>query len=179
MIAGAVVGLRAIEPEDLDQLLIWRNRPENRRYFREYREIPLSAQREWFERMLNDGSCAMFAIVHEDWLVGATGLCNIDWLRRSAEVSLYVGDGYIDSVYAPDALHALLVYGFDELGLRRIYAETYAFDVHKQALLLDAGFRQEGVLRDAHIAEGSWHDSYIYSLLSHELDEDTGHGTSW
>lgn len=39
MLTGKRTGLRAIEQQDLNQLLEWRNQPEYRRYFREYREL--------------------------------------------------------------------------------------------------------------------------------------------
>ena len=37
MLKGKIVGLRAIEEDDLEVLLNWRNQPEYRRFFREYR----------------------------------------------------------------------------------------------------------------------------------------------
>ena len=37
MITGNFVGLRAIEHEDLASFLEWRNKPDLRRNFREYR----------------------------------------------------------------------------------------------------------------------------------------------
>ena len=39
MLTGELTGLRAIEEEDLPELLSWRNDPRMRRYFREYREL--------------------------------------------------------------------------------------------------------------------------------------------
>ena len=45
MIRGKKVALRAVEKEDLPYLMEWRNRPEYRQYFREYRELNLSTRR--------------------------------------------------------------------------------------------------------------------------------------
>ena len=45
MLSGKHVGLRAIELADLPQLLEWRNKPEFRQYFREYRELNTEQQR--------------------------------------------------------------------------------------------------------------------------------------
>jgi len=39
MLKGNYVGLRAIECSDLPKLMSFRNRPEYRRFFREYREL--------------------------------------------------------------------------------------------------------------------------------------------
>ena len=52
MLEGQVVGLRAIERADLEPLREWRNRPEFRRYFREYREISPDMQQRWYETVV-------------------------------------------------------------------------------------------------------------------------------
>ena len=64
MIKGKYVGLRAIEKTDLPQLLEWRNKPELRRYYREYRELGIDHQTQWFQsKVINDNSTVMFAII--------------------------------------------------------------------------------------------------------------------
>ena len=46
MIKGQHTALRAIEREDLPSLLSWRNDPDLRKYFREYRELNFQQQRK-------------------------------------------------------------------------------------------------------------------------------------
>lgn len=175
MIEGGSVGLRAIEREDLSTLLEWRNRPALRRYFREHRELGAVQQQRWFETaVLGDPSTEMFAIVERgraERLLGACGLCYIDWVNRTADFSIYIGrDGlYIDRIWAPDAGRALLAYGFGELGLHRVWCEIYDFDEAKQRLLPALGFTLDGRHREAHWAEGGWHDSLFYGILDREF----------
>jgi RimJ/RimL family protein N-acetyltransferase len=173
MLLGDHVGLRAIERADLPVLLAWRNQPEFRRYFREYRELSGEHQNRWFENVvMGDCSTRMFAI--EDLaagrLLGACGLCYIDWVNRNADFSIYIGaDGlYIDELYALDAARVMARYGFDELGLHRLWAEIYDFDTSKSAFFERLGFSLEGRHRQTHWSEGRWHDSFYYSLLAHE-----------
>ena len=52
MIIGKRIGLRALEQEDLSLLRDWRNREHYRMYFREYRELNLDNQRQWFEKQV-------------------------------------------------------------------------------------------------------------------------------
>jgi len=78
MLKGNLVGLRAIEKTDLTQLLQWRNIPEFRRFFREYRELSNENQLLWFEKyVMDDPNTIMFAIVElaTEKLIGACGLC--------------------------------------------------------------------------------------------------------
>jgi hypothetical protein len=182
VILGELIGLRAIEHDDLELLRGWRNRPELRRYFREHRELTPADQEAWYERSGVDPRTSMFAIVDPNGkpspLLGAAGLCNFDWVRRSAELSLYIGvdELYIDDRYAPDALRVLLQYGLDELGLHRIWAEVYSFDDRKARLYESFGFQLEGRHRDCHFTGGQWHDSLYFGLLEGEQgpSEDTG-----
>ncbi|MGC7870273.1 GNAT family N-acetyltransferase [Desulfosporosinus sp. SYSU MS00001] len=173
MLKGKFVGLRAIERQDLAQLQEWRNRPEYRRYFREYREIGMDAQNIWYEKkVLQDPNIRMFSIVElaTDRLLGACGLCYIDWVNRTADFSIYIGADnlYIDSMFAPDSGKVLLDYGFDELGLHRIWAEIYDFDESKKVLFKTLGFKLDGRHRETHWAEGKWNDSLFYGYLSTE-----------
>lgn len=171
MLCGADVGLRAIEREDLAQLLAWRNKPHFRRYFREYRELSMANQQHWYEQIvLSDPAVRMFSIVslNDDALLGACGLCYIDWVRRSADFSIYIGhdDLYVDDNLAADAAQVMRRYAFDELNLHRLWAEVYAYDERKIALFESLGFSIDGRFRDNHFDDGRWHDSLFYSQLS-------------
>jgi RimJ/RimL family protein N-acetyltransferase len=170
MINGLHTSLRAIEEEDLPQLLIWRNMPELRRYFREYRELNQQQQLRWFnEKVNNDITTRMFSIVdHQGNLLGAAGLCYIDWVNRNADFSIYIGRDnlYIDLKYAPDAAKKIIKYGFEELGLNRLWSEIYSYDQSKVKFFNELGFHLDGKHRQTHWAENKWHDSLFFSLLA-------------
>lgn len=173
MIVGKFVGLRAIEYDDLYKFLEWRNKPELRINFREYKELNFSNQENWFNNVvLNSQNNIMFAIVNLDnnELIGACGLNYIDWVNRNADLSIYVGvdDLYIDDKFAPDATELLLEYGFNELNLHRIYVEIYDIDLKKQKLLETLNFTFDGLLRETHWTDGKWCNSLFYSILKEE-----------
>jgi RimJ/RimL family protein N-acetyltransferase len=176
MLSGELVGLRAVERADLPQLLEWRNAPQLRRYFRERYELGMGDQLAWFERVSAPGvrarDAVMFAIVRlpEGELVGACGLCYLDWISATAELSIYIGAGlaYVEDALAPDACGILIDYAFDELNLRRLWVEVFAFDRAKAALLESLGFALEGTQRGHRFEAGSYHDSLLYGLLRDE-----------
>jgi len=147
VLRGEHVGLRAIEEKDLKTLLDWRNQPEFRRYFREFRELNYTQQLAWFETtVLGDPQTHMFSIIDlkSGKLLGACGLCYIDWVNRNADFSIYIGvDGlYIDDRLAVDAARLLVRYAFDELNLHRLWAEIYDFDEAKKVFFSLLGFIQ-------------------------------------
>jgi len=176
MISREYTYLRAIEKEDLPQLMKWRNNPELRKFFRETNEINSLNQNKWFE-MVNDKYSIhkMFAIVEKDTneLLGACGLCYIDWINRSADFSIYLGykDLYIDDKYALDAAKSMIAYGFNILNLHRLWAEIYSIDEKKQFFFNTLNFRLDGELRETYWYNQQWHNSLFYSILNVEDNE--------
>ncbi len=177
MVMGKKVYLKAIEREDLPYLMNWRNRPDFRKYFREYREINSDMQEKWYEnKVINDNSTIMFSIkdIENNQLLGCCGLCYINWIHRYADLSLYIGwnNEYIDNKgYALEACELLFNYAFNELNLNKIWTEIYEFDNKKKKLYESMGFKVDGILRQNYFYDGKWWNSYILSLLKDEIYE--------
>lgn len=171
MLKGNIVGLRALEETDLETLLEWRNQPDYRRFFREYRELNHRNQQMWFEqKVVNDEHTLMFSIIELETgeLIGACGLCYIDWINRCADFSMYIGKDrkYIDDFYAIDAGKILIMYGFDELNLHRLWSEIYETDDKKKRMFELLGFTFEALHKSTHWTSGKWVDSLYYRLLN-------------
>ena len=174
MLKGKNLSLFAVEKEDLQQLRDWRNDPNFRKYFREYRDLILSQQQKWFEtQVVNDNSTLMFSIRRneDNSLLGCCGLVYINWVHRHADLSLYIGfdDKYIDDEgYAEESCKLILNYAFNELCLNKIWTEIYEFDEKKKLLYDKFSFKQDGLLRQNYWYDGQWWDSRILSILSSE-----------
>jgi len=175
MILGQKIALRAIDKKDLPQFMEWRNNPDFRKHFREYRELNLEMQEQWFDALMTNNKTIMFSIVSNDdnkELLGCCGLCYINWIQRNADLSLYIGwqNSYIDDRgYAEEACMLLFKYAFGELCLNKLWTEIYEFDNLKNDLYLRLGFNQDGLLRQHYFNDNSWWDSRIMSLLSSEF----------
>jgi RimJ/RimL family protein N-acetyltransferase len=174
MLKGQHIYLTAIEKEDLIQLKAWRNNSDFRKNFREYLEINNEMQLSWFEKTVNnDKNTIMFSIrdIQNDELIGCCGLCYINWIHRYADLSFYIGKNnlYVDDKYAPDAVNQLLDYGFNKLGLNKIWTEIYQFDCKKIDFLKKTHFNEDGCLRENYFYDGKWWDSIVFSLLKNEF----------
>ena len=170
MIDGKLVGLRALESEDLPLLKDWRNIPSFRRNFREVRELNNYNQETWFDvtnKSRND-FMFMFTRLSDGIPLGAGGLLYINWIIRSADFSFYIGydNLYIDDLgYAEDATNLLLSYGFNNLNLNKIWMELYEFDHKKLTFFKEKfNFKVDGVLRDNCFEDGQYWNSFIISL---------------
>lgn len=171
MLMGDLIYICPVERDDLEKLREWRNNPDFRKYFREYREIGKEQQEAWFQsKVLSDPSTLMFSIRKKDdhQLLGCCGLCYINWVHKNADLSLYIGWNlsYIDvEGFAEEACRLLFNYGFKELGLKKIWTEIYEFDQLKYELYSWLGFAQDGLLRSQYFWDGKWWDSRMLSLL--------------
>lgn len=171
MLKGKKVNLRAVEKDSIEQFRQWRNRPELRRYFREYRELSSTMQNAWYEnRVLSDDKQVNFEIRFKDTLIGHCGLYYIDWIHRHAEFGIYIGDdSFRSGGFGSDALRTLVKYGFNDLNLNKIWCEVYtnndALDIYRHI-----GFTDEGVLRQHYYNEGKYWDSTMLSMLKSECE---------
>ena len=62
MIKGKKIFLTSVEEDSLEQMRNWRNEPELRKYFREYREISQTMQQAWYKKILIDEKQVNFEI---------------------------------------------------------------------------------------------------------------------
>jgi len=170
MLKGKITGLRALEKEDLILLRDWRNNSDFRKNFREHRELNMQNQENWFNRTYSNPNDFMFIIVdlENNEPIGACGLLYTNWINRSTDFSFYIGysELYIDDVYAYDAAHTLIKYGFEELNLNKIWMELYEYDHKKINFFKEKfNFHVDGKLRQNAFSEGKYWDSFIISLL--------------
>ena len=176
MIKGKLVGLRAVEREDLSLFRDWRNIVEFRRCFREVRELSLSDQEGWFDSLRKTKHINfMFTIVDlkTNLPIGAAGLLYVNWINRAGDFSFYIGEGesYIDDKgLAREAASLLIDYGFKNLNLHKIWMELYEFDKKKiDFFKTEFNFKQDGLLRDNCFEDGRYWNSLIISLLAKEF----------
>lgn len=171
MIEGKLIYLSAVEREDIQQLREWRNNPELRKNFREFREINTEMQNKWYENTVMSAKDQVYFSIKrksDNVLLGCCGLLNCDFVNRYAELSIYIGlnNQYIDELgYSEESCKLLTDYGFKILGLNKILAEVYEFDKKKIKLFEKIGFSRDGVLRDHYFYEGKFWNSILFSLL--------------
>ncbi len=174
MITGKIVGLRAMEREDLTLLRDWRNITSFRRNFREHRELNMANQNAWFDRTVASPNDYFFIIqrMEDNLPIGAGGLLYVNWIIRSADFSFYIGMNnlYIDNDgLAKESVTLLLDYAFKNLNLNKVWMELYEFDTKKIEFFTKVfGFKVDGKLRKNCFEDGVYHDSFIISILKEE-----------
>jgi RimJ/RimL family protein N-acetyltransferase len=98
-------------------------------------------------------------------LVGCIGLRDIDRTHLQAELGYWIGLPYWGQGFATEAARAVVSYGFDVLGLNRIYAHHMTRNPPSGRVLERIGMRWEGVLRERVLKWGRFEDVVIYAVL--------------
>jgi len=109
-----------------------------------------------------------FAVIHKagERLIGGCGIHLAAPLQ--GEIGYCFHPGFWGQGLATEAAHALLRFGFRELGLHRIYATCRPANIGSARVMQKAGMTYEGHLREHMRHKGKWHDSYQYSILESE-----------
>ncbi len=176
MIRGEITGLRAVEIEDLKLMRDWRNIPSFRQNFREFKELNMKNQNDWFDYVSSSKNDFMFIItrLYDNKPVGVCGLTYINQIIKSADFSFYIGhkELYIDDKgLAFDSANLLINYGFKTLNLNKIWMELYEFDDKKINFFTNKfNFKIDGKLRQNCFHDGKYYDSLMLSLIKSEYD---------
>lgn len=114
------------------------------------------------------GDLAAFAVVElSGQLVGAMGLA-IKGTHRHAELGYWIGVPYWNRGYATEAGRTILRFGFEELGLNRIFAHHFVRNPASGRVMLKLGMRLEGRLRQHVRKWGEFEDLDEYGILASE-----------
>lgn len=97
------------------------------------------------------------------------GNCCIRVEKTNAEIGYCLSQPYWGKGLATEVTRTLMQFGFQELGIHRIYATCRPENIGSAKVMEKAGMRKEGHLREHTFFKNEWQDSYMYSILKHEF----------
>lgn len=174
-LTGERIVLRSLELEDLDLFWSWFADREVVRYSLGMWQFPWSRSetQQWLEKTLRDKETLSLGIVEKasGRLIGYAGIAAIGRINRSGEYYLFLGEK--DSWgkgYGTEATRLIVHHGFSSLNLQRIGLSVYAVNTGGVKAYTRAGFKQEGVLRQAGYRDGNYHDVLVMSIIRPEWE---------
>ena len=117
------------------------------------------------------GRAFRFAITQAEsaQLVGCVELRDLDQEHAQAELGFWVGKPFWRLGYASEAGSAVVRFGFESLGLNRIYAFHMARNPASGKVLQKLGMQREGVLRQRVRKWGRFEDVMAYAVLRSDV----------
>lgn len=170
---GVTIYLRALERKDLDgSYFQWLNDDQVCRY-NSHAVFPNTekSMAEYFAFAQETHGAVVFAIVtlNEDRHIGNVSLLDIDWISRSANFAVLLGDReFWGRGLGYEAGKLVVEYGFQRLNLHRIYCGTSSHNVGMQKLAEKLHMVKEGIRRQAMYKSGEYVDILEYGLLRDE-----------
>jgi len=130
--------------------------------------------REQKERY-REGRDVAFAVVprRAKRLIGVIGL-GLAAQHSRAELGYWIGKPYWNRGYATEAAEAVLRYGFEALGLQRIWAAHFGRNPASGRVLEKLGMTCEGTRRQHVLKWGRFEDLVGYGILRTEFEERRG-----
>jgi ribosomal-protein-alanine N-acetyltransferase len=117
----------------------------------------------------------------EDWgieyrqshtFIGTAGYFFWDVPHSRAEIHYCLAKDYWHKGLMPEALRAILRFGFERMQLNRIEAKCFPENLGSEKVLKKIGMQFEGIMRQGVYAKGSFHDMKCYAVLSSDKIND-------
>lgn len=102
--------------------------------------------------------------------VGVISLNPIDWVSRSAEIAMVIGEERDRRRgFGLEAMALLTHHAFTKMNLHRLWAGQHSqLERWREALDLGLGYTTEGRMREAIFTEGRYHDVLIIGILAQQ-----------
>jgi ribosomal-protein-alanine N-acetyltransferase len=172
-IEGEKIYLRGLEKRDLmGGMFQWANDCEVT-YYMFMGAMPniLEELEKEYEQLVKSTRDVVFAIIDKesDVHIGNVGLYSIQWIGRSAELRIVIGEKeFWGRGYGTEATKLTVDYGFDKLNLNSIYLGVNAEHSGAIRAYESAGFIREGTMRQYIYRNGRYYDAIRMSILREE-----------
>ncbi len=172
---GKNIYLAALERENCARL--WKDYEYDGEAMTEIMNIGNSVEKadEWFEDIQKKQGKVHIRLgifLTDGTVIGDVALQDIDWKNRSCTVGLGIARlSNRSKGYGSEAVSLLVEYGFNNIGLERISAQTLEQNIGAQKSLTKCEFIKEGIEREAVYFAGKRWDRLNYAILRDEYSK--------
>jgi len=171
-----MIELKPLKEQDVQYFYSWINDDEVIKYSLSVFQNMETKQAidSWFNKLLDNRDDFQLGIYSRDSkkLIGYAGISNISKYNKSGEYFIFIGDkSQWGKGISTKVTKQIVEIGFNKLGLNRIMLTVSEPNIGGVKSYLKAGFRQEGILREASFRDGQFHDKIVMSLLKMEWKE--------
>jgi len=172
--------LRAVQDEDIEKIRLWRNLQIS--VLRQPYPITREQQEKYyletiFPSMLeNQPSNILVSLYQKDKLIGYGGIVHLGWEDRRGEISFLLNPEFTEDKLVYQEKHIIFLnlvadLAFLDLGLNKIFTETWSVRRDHIDNLEAFGFRQEGTLKAHVMIDGKYEDALMHGMLASEYNQ--------
>lgn len=170
----ANITLRALTISDIDKTFSWHNDEEiSEMYSGHPFPVNMEMERKWYDKILTSNfPVTVFGIEHngDSKLIGISLLKDLNMINRSAEFAIYIGDkAYRGKGYSKEATLETLRFGFNKLGLNRIFLRVLEDNLPAKKLYDSLNFSVEGILRSSVFKNNTYKNEVVMAILKEEF----------
>jgi len=160
---GMKIYLREVNADDVNENYYrWMNDPEVTKYT-ESRFYPNSIEeiKNYVQKEAKVSSSVFLAIISkEDKHIGNIKLHRINWIHRTGEVAIMIGDkSFWGQGIGAEAIRLITEYAFSNFNLHKVYAECYAVNESSIKAFQNAGFEEECLIKKHYFFDGKYVDA--------------------
>ena len=165
------VYLRPMTEADTDMVVAWRNKPSVKNYFIYQADFTREGHLRWLHEVVEKGRACQMMICDkaDDKPLGSVYIRDIDHTHHKGEYGIFIGEEAARGRgIGTQAAKLMIQYGFEELGLHRIYLRALAGNDQAVRSYEKAGFVHEGYLRDDVCINGKYVDIVWMAIVNKE-----------
>ncbi len=170
-----LVKLRELTMDDAEDRYQWCLDKEVTKHLNmpeKYPPFSMEETRNWINMCMNrtNGYEQKAIVTEEGTHIGWIDLKHIDHLNKHAELGIAIGDkAYWGKGYGLAAMKEMLQWGFNELGLNKIWLRVEVDNEKAIKSYLRMGYVEEGILRQDRLRNGEYVDRLRLSILRSEF----------
>lgn len=167
---GKEIYLKRLKPEDVgESYLAWMNNPEITQFLEaRWTQYHMDDLKEFVGKIADSEKDYLFGIflIADNRHIGNIKIGNIDNRHKFADLGLVIGDNSCwGKGYGTEAVSLATRFGFEQLGLHKIFAGIYANNTGSLKAFLKAGYREAGLLKEHRIFKGSYVDEILVEII--------------
>jgi len=105
---------------------------------------------------------------HAGHFAGVIGMHKIDRMNRKGEIGYWLGEAHQGKGLMTDACRAVVTHALEELELNRVEILCAEGNRKSCAIPRRLSFTEEGVLREAELVDGRYHDLHLFAMLKRD-----------
>jgi len=165
MIKGNMIYLRPIQKNDITYLNKWKNDEETYMYLGGgFMPTSIDLQEKWLDSLIDTTGNNKWFIVcdYNDKPLGMIGLYNINWIHRTCEIGIFIGDhNALGKGYGKEACKILENFAKEYINIRKIKLSVVSDNEHAINMWLSLGYKKIGEhIQDRYI-KGSYRNVTI------------------